>query len=171
MDAKDALAAEEIANHRKLNCSQKIIDCRSRVQANAYASRYDALNVIYKDVQENTDVSVLGAFFDTKYLGEEKSRVMALGINEGVIRGFEDYTLGADCYVTRGEFAVMLARKAGVNKDAPIKHTFPDGSSWNEAALSWCYENGYMVGYPDGKFGSGDFLTKEQLIMITRRIQ
>lgn len=173
MDGVTSLASEEIEGHRKFGVSENVSYVKPHVNPNTYASRYDALMAIYRDIPPKTPVNeeVLKAYFDTKYLGSEKSRILALGVNRGVIKGYSDYTLKPDCYITRAEFASMLWRNLSPGSTPEIKHTFPDSDNWNEVALSWCFENGYMVGYLDGTFGANDFLTKEQLEMIMNRIK
>ncbi len=74
-----------------------------------------------------------------------------------------------DHYITRGEFAVLLARGTGYD-GREANHYFSDSLDWNYRELSWCAEKGYMIGYGD-LFGVNDFLTNEQLDIILERIK
>ena len=171
MDKKEETAAEAIEKYKDVHTSERITKCKNLMWTQINASRVDALSVIYKNdaEAERTDISVLKKFTDTKYLAENTKKLLAAGVRDGIIKGFSETYLAPKNYITRGEFALMLARKCGFKQDK-VTHKFNDTDDWNELAISWCCEKGYILGYGDGSFGTDDFLTKQQLEEIYSRI-
>lgn len=58
------------------------------------------------------------------------------------------------------------------SKPQQEKERFSDlsGYDWAKAAIYELTESGIIAGYPDGRFGSGDFLTREQaVVMLVKR--
>ena len=171
MDGKEASAAQEIENHRKTGKSVKIAECKKNLVSGAYATRIDALNKLYENSSKKANIRTLKKFVDVNHLSEEEKRIMALAVNDGIIHGIGEDILGAEYFVTRGEFAVMLSRKTGMEETTEIKHTFTDGNEWNEKALSLCCEKGYMKPKAGDTFGCEDILTMKELNEICSKIK
>lgn len=72
--------------------------------------------------------------------------------------------------IQRQDFLVMLARFDGVdltqyaNKISPFPDVPNSNDCYYKAAVIWGYENEIVSGYQDGKFGTGDKITREQLV-------
>lgn len=172
MDGTYYSAVEMINKYSHISTTPAIDTERTAAQGISYASRRDALKALYSDDFEGmtADLSYLNWYADTKYLDEETSRLMALSVSTCKIGGFEDCTIRPYHYITRGEFAVILARNCGYAGES-VKYFFTDANDWNYEFISWCAEKGYMQGYGDGTFGVNDFLTLEQLALICERIE
>ena len=83
------------------------------------------------------------------------------GIMKGVGDGSE---FGQDDSLTRAMFATMLYRMAG---EPAVTYTakFPDvpANRWYSKAVIWASEQGIVNGYGDGRFGTDDSITREQM--------
>ena len=72
--------------------------------------------------------------------------------------------------ITRAMFAQILYRLAGspaVNEPADFVDV--PGSSWYSDACLWAAESNIMSGYGENKFGPGDFITREQMMVVLNR--
>lgn len=72
--------------------------------------------------------------------------------------------------ITRAMFAQILYRLAGspvVNE--PGDFVDVPGSSWYSDACLWAAESNIMSGYGENKFGPGDFITREQMMVVLNR--
>ena len=90
-------------------------------------------------------------------------------VGRGIISGYGGTTnFGPGDNIQRQDFMVILARLDGVdlakygNKTSAFSDV-PEGSYF-EAAVNWGAENGIVNGYANGKFGTGDKITREQLV-------
>lgn len=87
----------------------------------------------------------------------------------GIMSGYGGTTdFGAPDNIQRQDFLVMLARFEGVDlteyeSQNSAFSDVPEGSYY-EAAVNWGYINGIVSGYQNGKFGTGDIITREQLV-------
>lgn len=68
--------------------------------------------------------------------------------------------------VTRAWVQEELRRRLTV-ADKPSR---PDVAPWAEADVAWARDQGLMVGRPDGSFGGGDPVTREELAVVLRRL-
>lgn len=171
MDGVANSAAEEIAKYEGIYTTEKIMNAKMNVWNEINASRKEALLAIFdSEYFKNTQKTYkFDYYYDMKYQDDETKALFAWCMEFGVISGYPNNTLGPDYYITRGEFALILARSRGYEGEAPT-HFFTDSQDWNAGALSWCYEMGYMIGYGD-EFGVNDFLTKEQIEIVCRRMR
>lgn len=169
MDGKRASAAEEIAKYSDLYYSERIANEKSLVWSEVNVSRREVLKVLYGNLFANTgaDLSFIAGYYDLKHENTETRELFAKCVQNNIVSGYPDWTMRPGSYITRGEFAVMLARRTGYDGRA-VSHRYVDSASWNDWALSWCYEKGYMIGYGDS-FGVNDFLTKEQIDLVCER--
>lgn len=74
-----------------------------------------------------------------------------------------------DGTMTRAMFATVIYRMAGnpqVNYE-PIFTDVPAGK-WYSDAIVWAYRRGIVNGYPDGRFGHGDSITREQMAKMLK---
>ena len=87
----------------------------------------------------------------------------------GVMSGYGDTGyFGAGDNIQRQDFMVILAKLDGVDLAQYGSKTsafsdVPEGSYF-EAAVNWGAEKGIVNGYANGKFGTGDKITREQLV-------
>ena len=91
--------------------------------------------------------------------------VLGLGVMSGY--GGTGY-FGVEDNIQRQDFLVMLARFDGTDltQYGDEKSNFSDvpEGSYYEAAVNWGAENEIVSGYQNGKFGTGDKITREQLV-------
>lgn len=88
---------------------------------------------------------------------------------EGIVSGLQDGTFGSSKTITRGDASLMLVRAkkldiTNMNKES----SFPDVDKemYYHRAIEAAVKAGYLSGYPDGRFGPKDTLTREQMAKI-----
>lgn len=85
-------------------------------------------------------------------------RITALGISTGRVDG----TYGPGATVTRGQMASFLAR--ALELDTGSGASFPDAlGTVHEGAVAAVADAGIASGYPDGRFGVGEPIRRDQL--------
>ena len=90
---------------------------------------------------------------------------------KGIMTGLKDNTFGPSETLKRAQFAVILYRLAG-SPDVTYEKAFPDvpDGQWYSDAIIWAYQNNIITGYSDsGLFGTGDEITREQLVTMMYR--
>ena len=89
----------------------------------------------------------------------------------GIMNGYPDGAFGPDATVTRGQIATIMWNAAGSPEaDAP---DFPDVdySMYYGDAIEWVRSESVFNGYPDGRFGPEDPVTREMLAAILRNFE
>ncbi len=92
-------------------------------------------------------------------------------VEQGLLSGFADGTLGPDSVLSRAQLATVLWRRAG-QPEAAAALTFEDcdPEAFYADAVAWAAEQGVILGYGDGTdFGPDDPVTREQLATILWR--
>lgn len=88
---------------------------------------------------------------------------------EGIVAGLPNGTFGSNQTITRGDAALMLAKARKLNV-APSHNesSFLDVNPemYYYQAIEAAVNAGYLSGYPDGRFGPKDTLTREQMAKI-----
>ena len=87
--------------------------------------------------------------------------------------GIGDREFGSKSTLTRAMLVTILYRNAGEPDVSGLENPFtdvPDGQ-WYTNAVIWAAANGIVNGYGDGKFGTNDPVTKEQMAVIIYRVQ
>ena len=112
-------------------------------------------------------------FTDTSS-GEWYNDAVTYSVGRGIISGYGGTTkFGPGDNIQRQDFLVILARLDGVDLTSygNKKSAFPDvpEGSYYEAAVNWGSEKGIVSGYQNGKFGTGDKITREQLVTFLYR--
>ncbi len=92
-------------------------------------------------------------------------------VEEGLLSGYADGTLGPDGTLSRAQLATVLWRQAGepeAKNDASFADCDPE--AFYAEAVAWADEAGIIAGYGDGtNFGPEDPVTREQLATILWR--
>ena len=92
-------------------------------------------------------------------------------VEEGLLSGYEDGTLGPDGTLSRAQLATVLWRQAGepaAKGDVSFADCGPE--AFYAEAVAWADEQGIIEGYGDGtNFGPEDPVTREQLATILWR--
>ena len=98
--------------------------------------------------------------------------VVDWAVEEGLLSGYADGTLGPDGTLSRAQLATVLWRQAGepeAKNDASFADCDPE--AFYAEAVAWADEQGIVEGYGDGtNFGPEDPVTREQLATILWRM-
>ncbi len=102
------------------------------------------------------------------------SDALVYAVGRGIISGYGGTTkFGTADNIQRQDFLVILSRLDGVDltKYGNKKSSFADVTegSYYEAAVNWGAENGIVTGYNNNSFGTGDKITREQLVTFLYR--
>jgi len=97
----------------------------------------------------------------------DKGEIMYL-YDQGVVKGLPNGRFGSDNDISRGDAALMLARAKELDVNNINKQTFSDVKSdmYFYEAIEMAVSEGYLSGYPDGRFAPKDPLTREQMAKI-----
>jgi S-layer homology domain len=87
--------------------------------------------------------------------------------HHGLVTGFADGEYRPDLAVLRGAAVNTLWHDVD-EPTATAPHAFPDvpPGAFYEEALSWAVEAGVVTGYPDGRFGPRDPVTRGQVVNL-----
>jgi hypothetical protein len=93
--------------------------------------------------------------------------------DNNVMKGYADKTFGVGKYITRAEFAQVLANQSGdtlvTTYDVTGKLDLKS-NAWFTGACNWAYSNGLMLGYGESDyFGVNDSLTRAQVVVVLWR--
>ena len=89
---------------------------------------------------------------------------------KGWMQGTGEHRFSPDAALTRAMLAVVLWRMEGCPAaGAPASFTDAPADAWYAGGLSFGVEKGFFAGYPDGRFGPDDAVTREQLAMAFYR--
>ncbi|MEA1962483.1 MAG: S-layer homology domain-containing protein [Bacillota bacterium] len=97
------------------------------------------------------------------------ARDLALAVQAGYIKGYEDGSLRPHAMINRQETAVILARLFEVdlsNADMSVllsDETIPD---WSRASIAALIADGYLNGYNDGTFRPGQVITRAEVSVV-----
>ena len=89
--------------------------------------------------------------------------------NLGIINGKGDGIFAPEEDVTRGDFAVMLTNMLGVTElPHVVNNPFADVNEdiYYSDAIAYCYEQGYIGGYPDGSYRPEATITRQEAAKI-----
>lgn len=114
-------------------------------------------------IQQFSDVNVADWYFDAvKFVSDN-----------GYMNGYGNGRFGVTDPIKREDYAIVLSRIAGADLSiyTNADESFPDvsKSAYYFSAVSWANENGIITGYNNGKYGTGDNITREQVCTIIYR--
>ncbi len=121
-----------------------------------------------------TKTRIANTIFTDVLSSEWYNDAVTYSVGRGIISGYGGTTkFGPGDNIQRQDFLVILARLDGVDLTSygNKKSAFPDvpEGSYYEAAVNWGSEKGIVSGYQNGKFGTGDKITREQLVTFLYR--
>lgn len=94
---------------------------------------------------------------------------------QGLMNGTSDTQFSPDDTLTRAMVVTVLYRRAGRPSLDEENLGYPfadvDASAWYGMAVYWARLNGIVQGYGDGRFGTEDPITREQLSVVLGRYQ
>ena len=102
--------------------------------------------------------------------GEWYAEAVAALREKGIMNGVGDGRFDPDGVFTRAQLATVLYRLAG---EPPVEgedgFTDTQSGKWYSDAVLWASQTGVVNGYGDGRFGTGDAATQEQLAVMLWR--
>lgn len=109
------------------------------------------------------------AFRDVSAIDWYADSVCAVN-DAGIMTGLNATNFGASSNLARGHFATTLYRMEGSPQQEYVSE-FPDvpNNYFYSLPVSWANNNGIILGYENGRFGTGDDITREQLATLMFR--
>ena len=88
-----------------------------------------------------------------------------------LMNGTSDSLFSPNTTLTRAMVVTIIHRLDGSPDVTGLFNEFSDvnENSWYTKAVSWAVENGIASGYGDGRFGSEDLITRQDLAVILER--
>ena len=123
------------------------------------------LSVPASDAVEDTGFSYVAA-------GAWYAEAVEYCVDNGLMSGTSATTFSPGAAMSRAMLATVLYREAGspaVTGSAAFTDV-ADGS-WYAAPAAWAFQNGIISGYGNGRFGSNDPVTREQITAILWRAE
>lgn len=97
-------------------------------------------------------------------------------IEKGIFNGVSQTSFAPNQAMTRAMFVTTLYRitdpaliSAACSSMTETEFADVEPGAWYEEAVKWAAQCGIVIGYPDGRFGPSDSLTREQLAAILCR--
>ena len=88
----------------------------------------------------------------------------------GIMGGTSDTAFSPEISMSRAMLATVLYRVEGSPEvTAPAEFTDADNGDYYASAIAWSSENEIITGYGDGRFGTYDPVTREQIVTILWR--
>lgn len=108
------------------------------------------------------------SFVDIEDVDWASEAIIALA-DKGVINGKGDGYFMPDDFVTREEFAKILVGALGIDETAAANNVFTDAKAddWFCKYINAAYKNGLVKGIGDGKFGVGQSITRQDMVVMT----
>lgn len=141
-----------------------------------YATRLGAIYTLLNDINfdDITDFSILSSFKDCEDLDEYAKVRLSFAVDKGILNGYKDKTIRPYAHLTRAEFACLLYRCREFYLEKPkyvdFLALYNDLDDWNKVEIAYCMEKGFLMGYGNS-FGSGDYITHEQLEIVSERFK
>jgi hypothetical protein len=125
-----------------------------RIQNHEYEKPFATTGTVFTDVDLN-----LWAVSEIEYMADRD-----------VIYGYTDGSFKPKNYITRAEFAALIYRFAGI-KSARTENPFSDLSEdhWAYSEIVSLAQSGLIEGYPDGTFGSENYITRAEAMTIINK--
>ncbi len=134
-----------------------VIKCYSGSYAHEYA------------VENNIEFELLLGFDDVKSNVWYYDAIDYV-FKKGYMKGMSDAVFSPGTNVTREQFVLILANKAGVNTDdyKYINSGFSDVKTgkWYSGAVSWAVNRGYVSGMSETRFGTGQPIQRAALVRM-----
>lgn len=104
---------------------------------------------------------ISGAWYEN-YVGFEE--------NKNIIVGYPDGEFKPDRFITRAEFAAMIARFADLDAESSDTPFTDISENWAYAQIAACHKAGYIEGYEDNTFRPEMNITRAEAVAIINRV-
>ncbi|TEB08362.1 Endo-1,4-beta-xylanase A precursor [Pelotomaculum schinkii] len=92
-------------------------------------------------------------------------------VEQGLVAGYEDGTFKPDRQITRAEFVALVNRSFAVEPAASgLRFADVQPGTWYYGEVAAAAAAGYISGYPDGSFGPGLSITRQEAAAILVRL-
>ena len=109
-------------------------------------------------------VTASAAEFTDVPAGSDYAEAVQWASDNGYIYGYGDGRFGVNDNVTRAQLATIFHRAAGTPAaSGTSRFSDAEAGAYYINALSWAETAGLIAGYPDGQFGEGDPVTRQQV--------
>lgn len=133
----------------------------SRAEVSAILARLtDGFEENKKYASAFSDI-ISGAWYEN-YVGFEE--------NKNIIDGYPDGEFKPDRFITRAEFAAMIARYTALDCTDGSDYLFRDIKHWAYAQIAACHKAGYIEGYEDNTFRPESHITRAEAVTIINRV-
>lgn len=125
-------------------------------------------NILKESIKEDIQKTEK-TFYDIEDTNWSKDFIATLS-RLGIMSGYNDGTFRPKENITRGEIAAIFSRSLNLeNKDA--KNPFNDiDDYWGKSEIINIYEEGIVIGYPDGSFRPEGNITRAEIVTMVNRI-
>ena len=90
---------------------------------------------------------------------------------KGIVSGKAEKTFAPNDNITREEFVKILVSAFGINSDgAELDFSDVSKDDWFYPYLSKAVASGVVSGYDNGRFGTGDCITRQDICVMIQRI-
>ncbi len=115
-------------------------------------------------------VTASAAEFTDVPAGSDYAEAVQWASDNGYIYGYGDGRFGVNDNVTRAQLATIFHRAAGTPAaSGTSRFSDAEAGAYYINALSWAETAGLIAGYPDGRFGVNDPVTRQQVATILWR--
>lgn len=118
-----------------------------------------------EDLKSVTTDSV--SFSDVE-AGRWSAEAISALAQSGYVKGRPDGTFAPAEYITRAEFAAIVARFA--NAQGTVSNFSDVNNHWAKSYIEACAANGYITGYTDGTFMPDKYITRAEAMAIVNRM-
>jgi|GEM_PF-3233010 len=87
----------------------------------------------------------------------------------GIISGYPNGTFKPDNNITRAELATILSKLAPLNLSKELPFTDVQKSHWGYDYIKSCFNNAWIVGYPDNTFKPDNDITRAEAIAMINK--
>lgn len=140
-----------------------------------YVTREYAISEFVQSIGRNNlkgNENVLKRFTDADDIDEQFRADFASAASNGVVYGYDDSTLRPQEHISRVEALTILERcMEDAEEVEPVRDAieFTDVPEWAKKSIDALSAAGIVEGYGDGRLGTDDMLTAEQLKLLTDR--
>ena len=142
------------------------------IYAEEYSTREYAINEFITASKSNLEKgeSDLTVFSDYDSITTDYRYSIAIAVGNNIVKGYDDNTLRPKNTIKRIEALVILSRCLGDEHFDGNIMEFTDVPEWAKSDIDKLSSAGIVKGYGDGRLGSYDLLTVDQISLLTERI-
>lgn len=96
-------------------------------------------------------------------------RAVRFAYSSGLMNGMTEDSFAPNATMTRAMLVTILWRFDGEPQAGSSAFSDVSAGQWYTGAVAWANANGIVLGYGDGRFGTEDSITQEQMIAVLYR--